>query len=286
MLFCDADGRISSEAPQVSFMDHGFLFGDSIYEVVRVYDRKIFGWAEHRERLIESCKRIWIPVEPMLPQIEDRMQRLLKTLQEPHSALRMIITRGVGPLNINTRKVEQPRLYMAAWKYDPTLFNKPVTIAVPEVRRNPRSALDPSIKSGNYLNSVMALRQAQDLGFDDAVMLNPEGKVTELTTSNLGWFRGSTLCTPHTDSGILFGITRRLLCETHPVETLEYDEGALREADEIFALSTFKEVLPVSKLRLSDGTVREFKSFTKTQALATSFHQKILDRLKTEKEWF
>jgi len=286
MLFSDPEGRISDAPPSVSMLDHGFLFGDSIYEVVRVYKRKIFGWKEHKERLLQSCSRIWIPIEGKLDLIEKRMTDLLTSLGEPDAALRMIITRGVGPLHINTRRCEEPRIYMAAWKYDASSFSTPVSLAIPSIRRVSKNSLDPSIKSGNYLNSVMGLRLAQDLGYDDALFLNPEGFVTELTTSNIGWISDGIPYTPSDDCGLLYGVTRKILMETHSVRTGRYTIEDLRRADEIFALSTFKEILPVRELRFENGEIKRYTRYDGTERLRASVGAVIQERLSREREWF
>lgn len=286
MIFSDPEGRISDTPPQVSFLDHGFLFGDSIYEVVRVYNRKILGWAEHRERLFESARRMSLPMEGRLDEIETRMRDLFKKLNDPHPCLRMVITRGVGRLNINTKSCEKPLIYMAAWKYQPELFNQPVSLAIPKIRRNSKTALDPAIKSGNYLNSVLALLEAQNLSCDDALMVNPDGIMTELTTSNFGWIKGDRIFTPHEDAGILHGITRKIFMSAFSVEAVMSPPHVLLEADEVFVLSTFKEVLPVKSIRFEDGQIREFKDFSKSYRLRESFHEKILKKLEGEREYF
>lgn len=286
MIFSDASGGLSRNAPSISFLDHGFLFGDSIYEVVRVYDKKIFGWPEHKERLLTSAKRLWINIDPIMPTIEKRMLELLKVLSEPNAALRMIITRGMGQLHISTKSCEKPQIYMAAWKYEAHLHQSPISLAIPRIRRNPREALDPAIKSGNYLNSVIALREAQDLGADDALMLNPKGQLTELTTSNFGWIKSGKVFTTSEESGILLGITRKLLMEVEDVTTGFYGIEALKEADEVFALSTFKEVLPVKSVRFEDGSVKNFQNFSQTEILQNKVRQVIIKKLSSEKECF
>lgn len=286
MLFSDPQGQISDKPPTVSFLDHGFLFGDSIYEAVRTYSRKLLGWKEHRERLLESARRLWIPIERDLETIERRMGELLGELNEPDAAMRIIVTRGIGPLNINTKQCERPLIYMAAWKFEIKNFSKPVTLAFPAVRRNPKSAQDPAIKSGNYLNSVMALRQAQDLGYDDAILMNPEGEITELTTSNVGWIANGKVMTPHDDCGLLAGVTRRILLETHTVETGRYHLADFVKAEEVFALSTFKEILPVTAVRLENGETLKYSNFSQTEKLRSSLRSKIEARLKTEREWY
>lgn len=282
----DSQGRVSKEPPMVSFLDHGFLFGDSIYEVVRVYQRKVFAWDLHKARLLESARRLKIVIEPQLVQIEDRMKRLLSELGEPDAALRMVITRGVGKLHINPQTCAEPQIFMAAWKYEAKLHDKAISLMIPEVKRNSRASLDPAIKSGNYLNSVMGFQEAAAAGVDDALFMNPDGYLTELTTSNVGWFRGDTICTPADESGILLGVTRRALMDSHRVETGLYDLSALERADEVFALSTFKEVAPVALVILPGGRRLVFKDFSRTERLRKSLHSFVEKILSNEPQWY
>jgi branched-chain amino acid aminotransferase len=286
MLFMNAAGQIDAEPPRLSFLDHGFLFGDSIYEVVRSYDKKLFGWVEHRERLIQSAQRIGIPIESRIGLIESRMHELFTAFKKPHAALRMVITRGEGKMHIDYRSCKEPQIFMAIWEIKESEIPSSVRLMIPKIRRNPREALDPAIKSGNYLNSVLALREAVDSGFDDALMLNPQGEITELTTSNIGWFRGGAIETPHTDVGILHGVTRRHLLRFQKVKEVRSKESVIDECEEMFVISTLKEVLPVSEVQLSDGRVKKFNSMRLTQSLREEFRHQIREHLKSEKEFY
>jgi len=286
MLFMDSAGKIDAEPPRVSVLDHGFLFGDSIYEVARSYDRKLFGWTEHRDRLLLSAERLGILIRDQIPILEERMKKLFSALGENDAVLRLIITRGVGKLNIDYRSCTQPSIYMMAWPFKILDLPSSVRLRVPKVRRNPISALDPAIKSGNYLNNVMALREVVDAGFDDALFLNTAAKVCELTTSNVGWFRGGFLETPHEQTGILHGVTRRFLLENWSVKKVELDEAELAQVEEMFVISTLKEVLPVSEVQLSTGKTLQFNSFEKTLKLREEFRQKIQERLKSQGEFY
>ena len=161
----------------ISFLDHGVLFGDSLYEVVRLYDKKILGWKEHAERLIESGRRTGINIKDVMPKIEQRACALFKEMQHPDAVVRILVTRGVGELHINSEHCDDPAVYLAAWQFVPELTPKSMRLAVTKIRRNSIRALDPAIKSGNYLNNVLAFREAQELGYDDAILLNPDEQV-------------------------------------------------------------------------------------------------------------
>ncbi len=286
MLFMDSLGKIDAEPPKVSILDHGFLFGDSIYEVVRSYDRKLFGWAAHRERLLLSAERLGISVKDQIPLIEERTKKLFSALGEKDAVLRLIITRGVGKLHIDYRSCNSPSIFMMAWPFKEADVPASVRLMVPQVRRNSILALDPAIKSGNYLNNVMALREAVDAGFDDALFLNLDEKVCELTTSNVGWFMNGSLETPHEKTGILHGVTRRFLLEHWKTKKSEIVEADLERVEEFFVLSTLKEVLPVAEIRLTSGKSLNFSGFTKTLKLREEFRQKIQERLKSQGEFY
>jgi len=286
MLFMDSLGKIDAEPPRVSVLDHGFLFGDSIYEVVRAYDRKLFGWEEHRERLLISAERLGIAIKNQIPMIEERMKKLFSAVGQNHAVLRLIITRGVGKLHIDYRSCSEPSIFMMAWPFKASDVSSSVRLMVPKVKRNSIKTLDPAIKSGNYLNNVMALREAVDMGFDDAMFLNTDEKLCELTTSNIGWIRNGVLETPHENTGILHGVTRRFLMEHWKVQKVEIGEVELEKAEEVFVLSTLKEVLPVSEVRLSSGKTLKFTGFEKTLKLREEFRQKIQERLKSQSEFY
>ncbi len=283
MLFSGPDGKITTEPPMVSFLDHGFLFGDSIYEVCRIYEGKFFGWTEHIDRLILSGRFMGLSVEARLSEIRERAEDLLKKLGEPNAVVRIILTRGIGVLHIDTRSCLSPNLFMAAWKFDRTMLPQTQRLVIAKIRRNPREALDPAIKSGNYLNSVLAFKEATDLGYDDAVLLNPSGDVTELTTSNIGWINQGNVETPDTGVGILHGVTRKILTEICRVGIGHYGVDRLRAADEVFVLSTLKEVLPVSEIRFEDGSIKKYEKNTGTLELQRLFRQAVEERLQQEK---
>ena len=275
MIFSDATGEISKNPPTISFLDHGFLFGDSLYEVVRTYNRKIWGWQWHFDRLREGGEKLGIDIAALESDLKNRSHSILKALNTDNAAVRIIITRGVGKLHIDPRTCERPLIFMAAWPLETEILRKPVRLYIPKIRRNPKSAMDPAIKSGNYLNNVLALKEALEAGYDDALLLNPAGEITELTTSNIGWLKGDSLYTPHTDCGILHGITRRFWVTHEKVVEGRFTVDDLLNADEVFALSTFKEILPVTEVKVHDGRLWKATSHEKTQNLHARFVEKL-----------
>lgn len=238
------------------------------------------------QRFIESGKRSGIEIERLVPELRKRAVSLLTSLNEPNAAMRMIVTRGVGRLHIDWRTCSKPEIYMAAWKFDVATLPKSLRLAVTKIRRNDIRALDPAIKSGNYLNSVLAFREAVERGFDDAILLNIRNEVTELTTMNIGWVKSGKAFTPSTDCGILHGITRKLLLQVAEVCQGQFGVEHLRDADEVFVLSTFKEVLPVSAISFEDGKIIEFRTGEKTIELQKVLRAEIDRRLNRESKIF
>jgi len=151
-----------------------------------------------------------------------------------------------------------------------------------KMRRNHRLSMDPSIKSGNYLNNVMAIQEAIESGYDDALMLNPEGFLTELTTSNIAWLRHSSWETPNMESGILYGTTRHFLIKESLLKEGLFSEDDLRQATEIVALSTLKEVVPVSEIKWSDGTSKTFDKSKNWLQIREKFRDTVLNSLNME----
>jgi len=260
MLYCDDRGQISDQVPLISFLDHGFLFGDSIYEVVRLYEGRLFSWREHRERLLKSAKHMGLQIEALIPEIESRMRKLFKEFSDPSSALRIVITRGGGKLHIDPRTAIKPLVYMAVWNFDKQLVPHQLRLKVVNIRRNDIRSLDPAIKSGNYLNNVLAFKEAVEASYDDAVLLNPRDEITEMTTSNIAWASSDKIFTPAINCGILHGVTRSFFLRSSRVEEGVYTEKELKQADEVFALSTLKELIPVVEVCFSDGEKKKYEA--------------------------
>jgi branched-chain amino acid aminotransferase len=238
------------------------------------------------ERFIKSGDASGIDIRKLLFEIEKRAWALLSELYEPNAALRIVVTRGSGKLHIDWRTCPKPEIYMAAWRFDKANLPETLRLAVTKIRRNDIRALDPAIKSGNYLNSVLAFKEAVERGFDDAILLNPQGMITELTTMNLGWVAENRVYTPSTDCGILHGVTRKVLLQVTDVNQGQYKEDALRKADEVFVLSTFKEVLPVSAISFEDGQIIKYEKTQKTLELQKMLRSEIERRLAKESPVF
>ncbi|MFY9343006.1 MAG: aminotransferase class IV [Planctomycetota bacterium] len=284
---CNLDGRIVPEAEaRIPVLDRGFLFGDSIYEVVRTAGDVPFGWPEHWSRLVLSAAALRLRLDLDEATVA---RRVAATLQEAarsdashrDSYVRIVVTRGAGDApNIDLAYAKGPPCWLIMVRPLTPIAGKPSRLAVVDRLRNDRRALDPATKSGNYLNSVLALAEAKDQGATDCVMANAAGHVTEASTSNLFARIGGRWCTPPLSAGILAGVTRGLLLSflpAHgvPVGERDFTVAELRTADAIFLSSTLRDVAPVTHLdgrplpaseAVANGLLAQFQQWT-TQRL-------------------
>ena len=252
---CNLDGVILPEhEATVPVLDRSFLFGDSIYEVVRTIDGAPFAWAEHWRRLELSAESLAMPLDLDERTVARRVAETLAAADHGESYVRVIVSRGTGLApNIDLANAPGPQRWVLLVRPLPQGFGQPARLALVQRRRNDRRALDPASKSGNYLNNVLGLAEAKAAGATDCVMLNHEGFVTEASTSNLFARLDGVWCTPPLDAGILAGITRGLLLDFLPRIGERTEERALRaedlqRAEELFLSSTLRDVGPVTHL--------------------------------------
>ena len=252
---CNIDGRLVAESEAtVPVLDRGFLFGDSIYEVVRTIDGVPLAWAEHWARLGASADGLRMALDLDEATVAQRVQQTIEASGVDPCYVRIVVTRGTGDApNIDVATANgSPRWVVMVRPYEPQ-SGKPARLQVVERLRNDRRALDPAAKSGNYLNSVLGLAEAKAAGATDCVMVNTDGTVTEASTSNLFALIDGTWCTPPLDAGILAGITRAMLLDFLPtcgerVEERAFTADELRAADELFLSSTLRDIGPVTHL--------------------------------------
>lgn len=246
-------GRIVGERDAtISVLDRGFLYGDSVYEVVRTYNGSIFAFEEHMTRLEHSASRLGIEL-PDRDWLCTQVDETIAAAESSDCYCRIIVTRGSGPLTLDPTTAREPMTVIIAKPYEPFpawTYEKGVRITIPSIQRTSRASLDPAIKSGNYLNSVLALGEARSGGYFDALMLDHSGCVTEATSSNVFMAAAGKLYTPALEYGLLAGVTRSLLmflareagflCEEKEISLEE-----LLRADEVMLTSTLREVQPV-----------------------------------------
>lgn len=250
---------------KVSVFDRGFLYGDSVYEVVRTYDGKPFALGDHLQRLAWSAARLGMELPVPLAQIDQEVRACLAAAANPDSYIRIVVTRGAGEIGLDPALAVDPvRLVIvrALPPQDPHLYEDGAKVALVLPMREPAEATpDGSPKTGNYLPNVLAVGQAKKRGAYEALLVDRDGRVLEGASSNVFAVRAGALTTPPLSEGILEGITRKhvmaiaasLGIATSQVPLRVED---LRAADELFITSTVREIVPVTDVdgaRIADG---------------------------------
>ncbi len=256
----NVNGRITAaEEAQLPVLDHGFLFGDSVYEVFWWHRGVLIQEAEHLDRLERSAGRLYMDLQvgrEALVEAVEATVRAAGATDADDAYIRLIVTRGVGPLGLDFREVPRRSIIVIAApanRPDEATVRRGIHVAFIDRRRMSIRALDPGAKTGNYLNNVLAQHEARLAGADDAVLLNDEGHVTEATTANVYVVREGALATPPMAAGILRGTTRTrilLLCADAGIRAREITLAPedLREADEVFLSSSVRGILPVTAI--------------------------------------
>jgi branched-chain amino acid aminotransferase len=247
---------VQEKEAMVSVFDHGFLYGDGVYETLRTYQARPFLLSRHLARLRRSCDLIGLA--PPLGDDEWRsiLSEILKRNHLLDAGLRLTVSRGTGEMGIDPALCPKPTVVVMSKPLSPypaSMREAGVRLDLVSVRRNPLSAQSPQIKSLSFLNNILAKQEASRAGAFDALMLNLDHHVTECTTSNIFFVAQGKLYTPSSECGILEGITREVIIElAHglgiPVEEGRYEIGDLLAADECFVTNTGMEVMPVSQV--------------------------------------
>jgi branched-chain amino acid aminotransferase len=255
------DGKYHDEKDaKVSVMDHGLLYGDGVFEGIRAYHGRLFKLAEHIDRLYCSAKAILLTL-PMSPQeVTAAVVEACRRNKIKDGYVRLLVTRGVGLLGLNPYGCKRPSVIIIADKiqlYPPEYYQRGLEIITVPTTRNLHSALNPAIKSLNYLNNILAKIEALNGGCEEAVMLNAEGYVAECTGDNLFIVKGGQLLTPPLSAGALHGITRGVVMELARNNGMTVAEPNLTRydlfnADECFLTGTGAEIIAVVKI---DGRV-------------------------------
>lgn len=236
--------------------DHGFLYGDGIYETLRVYQGTVFHLDEHIARLFRSAAMIQLTIPKTHEAIKRALSKTLKANRQKDAVVRITISRGEGPTGLDPALCSSPTFVIMSHAFKPypaKHYQQGVKIAIVRTRRNYNGALNPQIKSLNFLNNVLARIEAKKEGALEGIMLNYRNFIAEGTVSNVFFVRDGVLCTPSVNAGILDGITRGLLIECAKELRLTVKEGmfrkeALLSADEVFISNTTMEVMPVSSV--------------------------------------
>ena len=247
------DGKfVSEEEAAISPFDRGFLYGDGLFETVRCYEGKLFRMDRHIARLQSGLEQLGIPVSANETELAAVLRELMKRNDVANGIARIIVTRGIGEFGLLGKKALQPVVLAACWSQPPPppeRYEKGVSCIVSHERLSPKRDL----KSLNYIGPIMARREADAAGADDAILLNTHGHVAEGTTSNIFLVMGRELITPSLEAEILVGITRAAVIELAHAEKLPVVERVVHQndlfhADEVFLTSSVAEVVPVNRI--------------------------------------
>lgn len=247
---------VPAEAANVSVFDHGFLYGDGVFEGIRVYEGNIFRLQQHVQRLYDSAQCILLRI-PMTPaEMTAAIVEAVVRRGIPNQYLRVVVSRGVGDLGLDPNRCPAPSVIIIADTialYPDRVYEQGLELVTVATRRVPSWALDPRIKSLNYLNNIMAKIEAQQAGVMEAVMLNAEGYVAECTADNIFVVRQDHLLTPSVACGALPGVTRDTVLEMArqqgwPVQESLLTRYDLYTADECFMTGSGAEIVPVVQI--------------------------------------
>jgi len=247
---------LSKDDAKISVFDHGFLYGDGVYETMRAYRGRIFLVSKHLARLKQSADAISLSLPLPLDKIGEALNEALTVNKLNEAYIRIQISRGAGEIGLDPALCPAPSMVIMTRPfkdYPPELYANGVDVAIVQTRRNHPLALDPAIKGTNFLNNILAKIESIKTGAYEGIMLNWKGYVAEGTISNIFTVKKGVLHTPHLDTGILEGITRDLVLHLARKEKIPTREMLMRpkdliKADECFITNTTIEVLPVTAI--------------------------------------
>ncbi len=276
------DKIVAEQEAVVSVYDHGFLYGDGIYETMRSYNGSVFMFERHMERLRRSALfiRLGLPEDGY---IRHAVYDTLDANGLSDAYVRITVSRGKGPIGLDPDLCREPTFVVIAEQfreYPEQCYRHGITLIIARTRRNLKDALDPRIKSLNFLNNILARIEAKERGAYEAVMLNAEGFISEGTVSNIFFVRDDILCTPSPDVGILDGITRELIIGLAKRNGIGVKEGEfypddLFHSSEVFFTNTTAEVMPVSQ-----AEDREFDVGEITRSLRRLYREEVAEYIR------
>ena len=281
------DGKfLSKENAKISVFDHGLLYGDGVFEGIRTYDGLIFKLKEHIDRLYQSAHTIMLDIPMSKNEMVEAIKKTLRENKLKDAYIRLLITRGVGDLGLDPRKCPKATVIIITDKiklYPSEFYKKGMEIVTIPTQRTIHEAVNPQIKSLNYLNNILAKVEAINAGVDEAVMLNSEGYVAECTGDNIFIVKDGSLLTPPIHSGVLRGITRGAVIDIARLKEIPVHEEVLTRydlfnSDEMFLTGTAAEIIPVVRMdrrKIGDGKpgkmtlklIGEFNKLTKVDGV-------------------
>jgi len=263
LIYVDGELRERSEAT-VSVFDHGLLYGDGVFEGIRIYSRRVFRLDAHLDRLYASAQAIALDIPLSRAEMADAVRRTIAANQKDDGYVRLVVTRGVGDLGVDPRTCPTATVIIICTDiqvYPPERYAQGMKIVTSATRQVSHDAFDPRVKSLNYLKNVLAKIDARRAGAEEAILLNAEGFVAECTADNIFVVRGGVLSTPSPQDGALEGITRGAILELAGEAGIPARESRLTRydvytADECFLTGTGAEVIAVVEAdgrRIGDG---------------------------------
>jgi branched-chain amino acid aminotransferase len=262
-IYIDGKFYPQNEA-KVSVFDHGLLYGDGIFEGIRFYNGRVFRLEEHLARLWDSARSICLEIPMSMRQMTDALLETIRENDLREGYIRLLVTRGVGNLGLNPEQCKHPSVIIIAATvtlYPEAMYQKGLRVVTCATRRTSPGALNPAVKSLNYLNNVMARIEANLAGADEALMLNDAGNVAECTADNVFIIKRGQIFTPPITAGALRGITRAIVFEIAGELGIKVVETDITRhdvfiADECFLTGTAAEVIPVIEVdgrRIGNG---------------------------------
>ena len=256
---------VPEEEAKISVFDHGFLYGDGVFEGIRAYGGRIFKLDEHLVRLYESAKSIMLEVPESYQAMKEAVLQTVRENKLTDAYIRVVVSRGTGDLGLDPRKCPKATtviIVSSITLYPAELYEKGLQVITVATRRNVPDALDPQIKSLNYLNNILVRIEANRAGVFEAIMLNGQGYVAEGTADNVFIFKKGKLFTPPAYVGALCGITRQVIIDLAleagiPLEERPFTRHELYVAEECFMTGTAAEVIPVIEVdgrQIGSGT--------------------------------
>ena len=283
------NGRfVAKEQARVSVFDHGFLYGDGIYETMRAYGGKFFLLKRHLSRLKHSADAISLKLPMRLDKIGDALNEALSINKLQEAYVRLHLSRGPGEIGLDPALCVAPTMVIVAkpfHDYPVACYEQGVSVAIVTTRRNHPLALPPSVKGTNFLNNILAKIEAIHAGAYEGIMLNWEGYVAEGTISNIFMVKKGVLYTPHLDTGILEGVTRDLVLRLAkrkkiPVREVMLRPKDLRASNECFITNTTMEIMPVTTI--DEKKIGKGIPGPVTAALHQAYRKEVRACLKTQ----
>ena len=278
-IYANGEFLTDKEKAVTSIYDHGFLYGDGIFEGIRVYNGRIFMFDAHMKRLYDSAKSIALEIPMSIDELSAVTVETVKRTGYTEAYIRMVISRGVGDLGLDPRKCGTPNIYIIADSiqlYPKERYEVGLKVVTCSTRRNSPDVICPQIKSLNYLNNILAKIEVNNAGADEGIMLNPRGYICEATADNIFVIKNGVISTPPAYVGVLLGITRQCvfdIAEKLGVTLVERNVVMhdVYTADEVFLTGSAAELIPV--VNADERMIGDGKPGPVFKKLLAEFHE-------------